>query len=229
MATQQRLVLLVGASTVVAVALLLRRRCTALLINPPPSEATVDSLQAAVCRANHCKELWIFSDGEQPLVLDAVCKAAATQGINITVDGSGMQGFEDWLGSETDEAHPPPCLFIVTTDEEMELKSEGAQKCLKFLARRTNGPGTLRGLRFAVLGLGDSNHLAMSHRSISWASGKDCNQCGELFDRWLEQIGGTRMVRRGEMDARTDNDALDPWLDKLWRVVLGEDLRAHRA
>ena len=65
----------------------------------------------------------------------------------------------------------------------------------------------------------DSNLLATSHRSVSWASGRDCNQGGEVFDRWLEQTGGRRLVRRGESDARTDHDALEPWMETLWAAL----------
>ena len=73
-----------------------------------------------------------------------------------------------------------------------------------FLARKNHSSTTpLDRIRFAVLGLGDSNHLAASHRSIAWASGKDCNQVGELFDRWLAQLGGTRIVRWGKCEERT--------------------------
>jgi sulfite reductase alpha subunit-like flavoprotein len=104
----------------------------------------------------------------------------------------------------------------VNTGEDLEITSKAAAKCVLFLARKTHGSNLLDGFRFAVLGLGDSNHLAASHRSISWASGKDCNQCGELFDRWLDQLGGTRLVRRGESDLRTDHDAFAPWMSGLW-------------
>ena len=107
----------------------------------------------------------------------------------------------------------------MNTGEDFEVTSKAAAKCVLFLARKTHTSQLLDGFRFAVLGLGDSNHLAASHRSISWASGKDCNQCGELFDRWLAQRGGKRLVRRGESDLRTDHDAFAPWMAGLWTAL----------
>ena len=167
-------------------------------------------------------DFWLFSDGEQPDVEKVILAAAQQHHISVEVAENGMFGLEQYVAahSSTASASPPPCIvLLVTTGEEGEITSDAAQAALRYLARKTNGPNTLRGFRFAVIGLGDSNTLAVSHRSISWASGKDCNQVGELFDRWLEQVGGTRLLRRCESDARTDHDALEPWLDKLWAAL----------
>lgn len=166
-------------------------------------------------------DLWIFSDGMQPDIDGQVHAAAVARGLQLQEAEEGLFEFERFLLQYREKSStPPPCLFIITTgDEEDVLPSAGAQECLKFLARKSNSEATLRGVTFAVLGLGDSNTLAQSHRSISWATGKDCNQGGELFDRWLEQIGGTRLLRRGESDARTDHDALEPWMTQLFALL----------
>lgn len=176
--------------------------------------SVVAAAEAATAAA--AKHLCIFHCGEQPDVAQSLCDAAVSHGFDATI--YRLDEFEDWttrVKAAASEKPPPPCILIVTTGEDLEIASPAAH-CLRFLARKSNGPETLRGISFAVLGLGDSNFLAASHRSISWASGKDCNQGGEMFDRWLEQIGGTRVVRRGESDARTDHDALEPWMDTLW-------------
>ena len=178
----------------------------------------VDSTSAA--EKHHLR---IFHCGEQPIIAEQLRQAALSKlGPDVTVET--LDKFQGWINSmaiadNSSTMRMPPCLLVVTTGEECELTGLPAVECLKFLARKTNSANTLRGIRFAVLGLGDSNHLATSHRSISWASGKDCNQGGELFDRWLEQLGGTRIVRRGESDARTDHDALEPWTAALWTAL----------
>ena len=162
--------------------------------------------------------LHIFHCGEQPTIADELVKGATLQGLCPTLHT--LDAFESWVGTNAaSSAAPPPCILMVTTGEEMELSGSPAVSCLHFLARKSNPSDLLRRFKYAVVGLGDSNHLATSHRSISWASGRDCNQAGELFDRWCEQLGATRLVRRCESDARTDHDALGPWTAALWTTL----------
>ena len=157
----------------------------------------------------------IFHDGD----LAADVADQLRRGTAARLDGSVLADTLECFEGAVDSLRMADTLavLIVTTGEDGEV-NELAEACLKFLALKTNAT-RLCGIRFAVLGLGDSNLLATSHRSISWASGRDCNQGGELFDRWLEQTGGRRLVRRGESDARTDHDALGPWMETLWATL----------
>lgn len=162
--------------------------------------------------------LHVFHDGEQPAIAEELVEGATLQGLCATLHT--LDAFKSWVEmNSARNAVPPPCILVVTTGEEMELSGAPAVSCLRFLAQKSNPPDLLRRFRYAVVGLGDSNHLATSHRSISWASGRDCNQAGELFDRWCEQLGATRLLRRCESDARTDHDALGPWMTGLWATL----------
>ena len=193
--------------------------------NPPPPQSDKPAAVRVVP-----PPLYVFHCGEQPLLVEQFRANAQSEGFDVKIDT--LDRFEAWVDDVRDwisnraspcsagrPARPPPCVFIISTGEDLEVTSKAAAACVLFLARKTNPSALLGGFRYAVLGLGDSNHLAASHRSISWASGKDCNQCGELFDRWLEQLGATRIVRRGESDLRTDHDALVPWMSGLWKAL----------
>ena len=85
--------------------------------------------------------------------------------------------------------------------------------CMRFLRRATHSSDTLRGVHYAVLGLGDSNQMGAMWRQTSWASAADCNQAALKMDDWLAFLGGTRIVRRGEADERTDCREVQPWID----------------
>jgi len=115
-------------------------------------------------------------------------------------------------------------LFIATTVEGEQPDAQ-TDACLRFIRRQKKGeePGLLlAGLRYAVLGLGDSNHLGSTWRSIVWASARDCNQAGELLDAWLAQRGGTRFLPRGEADDRTGSQAVEPWLESFWSKLAAQ-------
>lgn len=185
----------------------------------PPASA---GCGANTCQCNAPGSLCIFHCGEQEAITEQIGIDARSRGYEVAIDT--LDRFEAWVSACACLARPPPCLLVVTTGEELQVTSRAAAACILFLARKNHSSATpLDRFRFAVLGLGDSNHLAASHRSIAWASGKDCNQVGELFDRWLAQLGGIRIVRRGESDERTDHAALDPWMASLWAALGGID------
>ena len=77
----------------------------------------------------------------------------------------------------------------------------------------------LDGVRFAVLGLGDSRTVGASWRVTSWATAKDCNQAAQLMERWLRQLGGERFCSRGEADDRTGNCEIGPWVGRMWDAI----------
>ena len=216
-----------GVATVIAVA------CTRWLLRRKQRQGNASPGSPQPPRSSEYPVL-LFHCGEQPHMVEHFRSEALTHGFSAKVDT--LDRFEDWVAEHNVRAspcplgarRPPPCVFIVNTGEDFEVTSKVAAACVLFLARKPDSGSSskqhllLEGFRFAVLGLGDSNHLAASHRSISWASGKDCNQNGELFDRWLGQRGGARIVRRGESDLRTDHDALAPWLEGLWTALQPE-------
>lgn len=99
--------------------------------------------------------------------------------------------------------------FIISTLEN-EQPSESAGACVRFFHRRAHPADMLSGgrLRFAVLGLGDSNLLLDRQTTTA----KDCNQVAQRLDRRLEELGATRFCPRGEADERTDNTEIELWL-----------------
>lgn len=105
-------------------------------------------------------------------------------------------------------------IFCVATVEN-EAPDEEAGACVRWLSRRTHAADALRGLRFCVLGLGDSN-LLLDRQTTTAA---DCNQVAQKVDARLEALGATRFYARGEADDRTGNLEIEPWLDGLWGAL----------
>ena len=231
-----RAALIVGTSALtlaIAYHLLRRRRSSKQRALQRPVSDCQHKVAAAGASQPRKTTLYVFHCGEQPMIVEQFRLEANDQCFEVHVDTldrfeAWVHNVRDWVDNRSSACGrapvPPPCILIVNTGEELTITSKAAAACLLFLNRSSasesgNRVPLLDGFRYAVCGLGDSNHLATSHRSISWASGKDCNQCGELFERWLEQLGGTRIVRRGESDLRTDHEALAPWMSGLWTAL----------
>ena len=189
-------------------------------------KSTMDVRAILSARASRLGEqgarLAVFHGGDMSMeVAGQVKRAGVEQGYAVSVlslDAFGSWVAEVRLGAGGGKA---PAVLLATTVEDFE-PDDATAGCLKFLRHRTSaedaGP-SLAGLSFAVLGLGDSNLLAASHRSITWATAKDCNHAAQDLDLWLEQQGGTRFKARGEADDRTGNLAVSPWVAGVWPAL----------
>ena len=101
-----------------------------------------------------------------------------------TLDSFWSWAHERRLGNEGGQA---VAALLVTTVED-EQPDESAAKCLDSTVRtwKTGGASaasTLIGLRFSVLGLGDSRAIGASYRTTTWATARDCNQAGCILCR----------------------------------------------
>ncbi|GFS22197.1 NADPH-dependent diflavin oxidoreductase 1 [Elysia marginata] len=80
----------------------------------------------------------------------------------------------------------------------------------KFLLRRDLPPTSLSGLKFAVLGLGDSSYQKF-------------NVVGKRLQKRIEQLGGQAIHSLGLADDHHDlgvDAVVTPWLSELWDVLL---------
>jgi NADPH-ferrihemoprotein reductase len=113
------------------------------------------------------------------------------------------------------ETSPATAIFVVETIENAQ-PSEAAGRCLRFYNRkRKAGEKDLfkNKLRYAVLGLGDTNLLLDRQTTTA----KDCNQAAQTLDSALLFLGGERLVTRGEAnDAVGLEEAVEPWREALW-------------
>jgi sulfite reductase alpha subunit-like flavoprotein len=86
----------------------------------------------------------------------------------------------------------------------------------RFFARQSHPPTLLAGIRYAVLGLGDSNLLLDRQTTTA----KDCNQVAQTLDARLTALGGTRLHPLGLADERTGlDDDVEPWIAAFWKSV----------
>ncbi|XP_067007517.2 NADPH-dependent diflavin oxidoreductase 1 isoform X3 [Anabrus simplex] len=92
------------------------------------------------------------------------------------------------------------------------VEPDNMKRFWKFLLRKSLPLDSLAGLRFAVLGLGDS-----SYQKFNFAAKK--------LNRRLLQLGAHALVDAGYADDQHDlgSDAVvDPWIEKLWMKLLEE-------
>ena len=101
-------------------------------------------------------------------------KAGLEQGFAVSL--LSLQALGGWVAeSRLGTGGRAAAVFCTTTVEDGQ-PDDATTHCLQYLRRRTGAEDTgpsLTGLQFAVLGLGDSNLLATSHRSVAWASAKE--------------------------------------------------------
>lgn len=163
----------------------------------------------------NANRLWVFHGGDFSLeVAEQIRNESVDHGYEVTL--STLDGFERFVTGE-----PAVCatvVLIVTTVEDEQPDPQSAA-CMRFLRRKSHGRALLAGVRFAVLGLGDSNNLAISWRRVDWATPRDINQAGQNMDAWLDHLGGTRFYARGDADDRTDNVQVAPWIAGMWRAL----------
>ena len=132
---------------------------------------------------------------------------------SVSCHAHDMKTFKQWSNrvALTERTTPLMVVFIVATLEN-EQPPEDAGACVRFFNRRTHASDLLDGrIRYAVLGLGDSNLLLDRQTTTA----KDCNQVARRLDTRLASLGAMRCHPVGETDDRTGNTELEPWLDSL--------------
>lgn len=132
-----------------------------------------------------------------------VCKEAEERGYG-DVQRLEVDAFGKWAAALGPEGlrRSAAVLIVPTEDGQPDRPSF---KCVLWAALASNSHA-LHGLRYAILGLGDTAQLGTTWRGTSWASARDVNQGAQMVDAWLKQIGGTRFYARGEADERTGNE-----------------------
>ena len=145
---------------------------------------------------------------------------ASTQIAGDLAEKAAARGFsprliamDDFKRCDLDKV-PAVAVFVVETIENAQ-PAEAAGTCLRFYNRqRKKGEvGSLAGkLRYAVLGLGDTN-LLLDRQTTR----KDCNQAAQTLDSALNFLGAERVCQRGEAnDAVGLEEAVEPWTEQLW-------------
>ena len=100
------------------------------------------------------------------------------------------------------------CIFVTATSGDGEAPSN-MQAFWKFLLRKALQSDSLKSLKFAVFGLGDSSY-------------EKFNAAARRLSMRLKQLGGTELLPVGLGDDQAKYGlltALDPWMHDLWDVV----------
>ncbi|MER5886674.1 cytochrome P450 [Streptomyces sp. NPDC001941] len=118
---------------------------------------------------------------------------------------TAVSPLDDWAGRLTDADGP---VVIAAASYNGRPTDDAA----RFVARLDElRPGSLDGLRYAVLGVGDRNWAATYQRVPT------------LIDERLRAAGATPLLERAEADASGDfASAVDRWSTDLWTVLLDQ-------
>jgi hypothetical protein len=164
------------------------------------------------------QDLHILHSGEfASEAAQLLARAISQHQSETTVHVTSMEDWKKWLADYalTERTTPLHAVFIVATIEN-EQPPETAGPLVRWSNRRTHAPDLLSGrLRFAVLGLGDSNLLL--DRQTTGA--KDCNQVARRLDARLAAIGAARCHACGMTDDRTGNTELEPWIHSFVQAL----------
>ncbi|GMH73382.1 hypothetical protein TrRE_jg3839 [Triparma retinervis] len=157
-------------------------------------------------------QLTVFWGGEVADAISDQIKQEAPSGFEVDVVAMESYGKSDLEAFKDSQM---TAVFLLQTVENNQPPEE-ASKFLRFFKRKTH-PETMLAdkLKFAVLGLGDSNLLL--DRQTTGA--KDCNACGQLLDTRLEALGATRIYELGLTDERTGMEEVEPWIVGLWETL----------
>lgn len=155
----------------------------------------------------------LHSGGFASEVSAMIKSAISTRAAACECHMRSMDQFKKWMKecAFTERSTPLHVLFVVSTIEN-EQPPEEAQPCVLYLKRKIHPPDLLSGrCKYAVLGLGDSNLLLDRQTTTA----KDCNQVADRLDTRLAALGAERLHPCGQVDDRTGNQELEPFIASL--------------
>jgi len=129
---------------------------------------------------------------------------AASHGFEAVV--RGMETFKS-----IDFAANTMPLVLITSSTGNGDAPDNAERFLRYVKKRTT-PRVFEGARFCVCALGDSNYELFC-------------EVGKQFDVHLERLGGTRFLKRCDVDEVDGIEThIEPWQSRLWEALsrLGE-------
>eukprot|EP00537_Pseudo-nitzschia_pungens_P003398 CAMPEP_0172367750 /NCGR_PEP_ID=MMETSP1060-20121228/23402_1 /TAXON_ID=37318 /ORGANISM="Pseudo-nitzschia pungens, Strain cf. cingulata" /LENGTH=170 /DNA_ID=CAMNT_0013092101 /DNA_START=57 /DNA_END=569 /DNA_ORIENTATION=+ len=118
------------------------------------------------------------------------------------------------LDYKSDNADDKVVLCFVLQTIENAAPTEEGGSVVRFFKRKTHPSDLLvsANLKYAVLGLGDSNLLLDRQTTAA----KDCNQAAEQLDARLASLGGERQCELGMADERTGLTEVEPWIKNVF-------------
>ncbi|NWS21883.1 TYW1 synthase, partial [Pachyramphus minor] len=164
--------------------------------NPTSSKGTEDKLVNG-CATPQAKEVYVAAvkifygsqTGTAKRFAKALAEAVTSLNLPVEVINMGDYDPDDCLAEETTSRNI--CVFLVATYTDGQPTESAAWFC-KWLEEAANdfrvGKTYLKGLRYAVFGLGNSVYV------------DHYNTVGRRLDRWLWVLGASRVMTRAEGD-----------------------------
>ena len=146
--------------------------------------------------------LYASQTGNSRQVAKQVSEEAAERGHDARV--LGMEHFK-----KVDFAEEQVVVAVASSTGNGDCPDNG-DKFYRFCRRKTTAP-FLASCRFAVCALGDTNYDAF------------CS-VGKEFDKHFERMGGTRMLKRVDVDEVEGIETfVEPWMERLWDALAALD------
>ena len=105
------------------------------------------------------------------------------------------------------------CIIIQTVENDQP--PESAQRLVSYLKKKDLSVNLLQDVRFAVIGLGDSN-LLLDRQTTT---GRDCNKVAQTLNKRMGELGGRMIHSLCEADERTGLTEVDPWIESFIKVL----------
>eukprot|EP00163_Fabomonas_tropica_P030858 TRINITY_DN7144_c0_g1_i2.p1 TRINITY_DN7144_c0_g1~~TRINITY_DN7144_c0_g1_i2.p1 ORF type:complete len:745 (-),score=144.72 TRINITY_DN7144_c0_g1_i2:95-2287(-) len=117
-----------------------------------------------------------------------------------------VYSMDDYLKQEKDITQENLVVIVSSSTGDGDPPDNGA-KFYKLVKRRSNPSDWLSGVRFAILGLGDTNYSSF-------------NQVPRTFEKRMKACGAQEFYQRGEADDATGLEAVvEPWIAGLWPAL----------
>jgi sulfite reductase alpha subunit-like flavoprotein len=151
---------------------------------------------ASASRSRSVQVLFGSQTGTAQAIAHGFREAAAERGFHVTA----FKALDDALPLD-----PSQPTVIVVSNFGVGEPPDNAKRFFAEISSTTNAPA-LAALRFAVFGLGNSSYGGMYQRT------------GKMLDERLTQLGGKRLIARGEGDSANMHDPEDDF--ESWRAAL---------
>ena len=122
----------------------------------------------------------------------------------------------DTKGFQKEKIAEASVVCIIMQTVENDQPPESAQRLVSYLKKKDLSVDLLKDVRFAVIGLGDSN-LLLDRQTTT---GRDCNKVAQTLNKRMGELGGTMMHSLCEADERTGLTEVDPWIASFVKTLL---------
>eukprot|EP00899_Mesostigma_viride_P019348 jgi/Mesvir1/27414/Mv07211-RA.2 len=165
---------------------------------PSPSPAAAPSVPSSE-KYRHLVVLYGSQTGNAAEIAKKIGADASTRGFDAKVFAGNEFGLEKLASM--------PLLVVVTSSTGDGDAPDNSTKLLAYVKKKTHAPDMLRGMKYTVLGLGDSNYTTFMG-------------VPRTYKKRLAEMGATCFYPCGEADEVSGlEEVVDPWVEGLFKAL----------